>query len=185
MIPYWRSCLKRKKKVNYLSPKIQNELISLLAQTVKKQIVSDIKEAGIYSVIMDTTQDVTKVDQLSQVFRYVTVSKDENDNAIAVDINESFLGFENVSDQSAEGLEGKILEQIETMGLSLQMCRGQGYDGASVMSGVYSGVQKRINDREPTAVYVHCAAHNLNLVLNDACQPISEIKDYYDIVQKL
>lgn len=53
------------------------------------------------------------------------------------------------------------------------------------MSGIYSGVQKRILDKEPNAVYIHCAAHSLNLVLNDACQPIAEIKEYYAIVQRL
>lgn len=35
------------------------------------------------------------------------------------------------------------------------------------MSGVYSGVQARISEKEPLAVYVHSAAHNLNLALND------------------
>lgn len=45
---------------------------------------------------MDTTQALTKVDHLSQVFRYI-ICKNEND-AIAVDINERFLGFENISD---------------------------------------------------------------------------------------
>ena len=32
------------------------------------------------------------------------------------------------------------------------------------MSGVYSGVQKHILDFQPTALYIHCAGHNLNLV---------------------
>ena len=53
------------------------------------------------------------------------------------------------------------------------------------MSGAYSGVQARIARHEPNAIYVHCAAHNLNLVLNDACSGIPEIKCFYDIVQKL
>lgn len=52
------------------------------------------------------------------------------------------------------------------------------------MSGIYAGVQKRIIDKEPNAVYIHCAAHNLNLVLNDACQPIKDVKECYDIVQR-
>jgi hypothetical protein len=29
------------------------------------------------------------------------------------------------------------------------------------MSGIYNGLQKRISEREPNAVYVHCAAHTL------------------------
>ena len=53
------------------------------------------------------------------------------------------------------------------------------------MSGAYSGMLARIANKEPNAIYVHCAAHNLNLVLNDACSGISDIKTFYDIVQKL
>jgi len=36
------------------------------------------------------------------------------------------------------------------------------------MSGMYNGLQKIIQDIEPSAAYVNCSAHNLNLVVNDA-----------------
>ena len=41
------------------------------------------------------------------------------------------------------------------------------------MSRIYSGVQARIVANQPKAVYVHCAAHNLNLVLSDDSLPMS------------
>ena len=34
------------------------------------------------------------------------------------------------------------------------------------MSGIYTGVQSRLKEIAPNAFYVHCAAHNLNLVVN-------------------
>ena len=43
--------------------------------------------------------------------------------------------------------------------------RGQGYDGASNMSGIYRGVQARIRQQYPEAVYTHCRAHCLNLAI--------------------
>ena len=46
------------------------------------------------------------------------------------------------------------------------------------MSGVYSGVQARISEKEPLAVYVHCSAHNLNLALNDSIKNVPEIKQF-------
>jgi hypothetical protein len=52
---------------------------------------------------------------------------------------------------------------LKEFNLDLNKCRGQGYDGAAVMSGISSGVQKRISDIIPRASYVHCSAHNLNL----------------------
>ena len=49
------------------------------------------------------------------------------------------------------------------MNLKLQHCRGQCYDGASVMSGVKKGVAKILTDAEPRAVYTRCYGHALNL----------------------
>ncbi|GBP97368.1 hypothetical protein EVAR_63353_1 [Eumeta japonica] len=61
----------------------------------------------------------------------------------------------------------QIIKSINDKNIPLNKCRGQGYDGANTMEGT-GGVQKLIKDIEPNAVCVHCAAHNLNLVLNDA-----------------
>nr|CAI5850426.1 unnamed protein product [Callosobruchus analis] len=36
------------------------------------------------------------------------------------------------------------------------------------MSGVYGGLQTLIKEHAPNADYVHCAAHAINLVLNNA-----------------
>lgn len=52
--------------------------------------------------------------------------------------------------------------------LDFSMYRGQAYDGASTMSGQFSGLQSRVKKLNPLAMYVHCCAHNLNLVLIDS-----------------
>lgn len=61
----------------------------------------------------------------------------------------------------AEDIERALVELDQ----SINNLRGQGYDGASVMSGERSGVQKRILDHEPKALYTHCPGHSLNLVI--------------------
>ncbi|OCT96206.1 hypothetical protein XELAEV_18013881mg [Xenopus laevis] len=171
--------------IKYLSPKVQNEIILLLAKKVERGIVSDIKSSQFYSVIMDTTQDISKIDQLSQIYRYVTIGRDECQRATEIIIHEAFLGFQEVEDQSAAGLENSIINSIEMKGLTLSKCRGQGYDGAATMSGIYSGVQARILGKQSNALYVHCAAHNLNLVLQDAVACIPEVSRFFDVVQAL
>jgi hypothetical protein len=45
------------------------------------------------------------------------------------------------------------------------MIRGQGYDGASNMKGHANGLKKLIMDECPSAYYVHCFAHQLQLTL--------------------
>lgn len=52
--------------------------------------------------------------------------------------------------------------------------RGQGYDGASTMSGEKSGVQERIRDVQPKTLYTHCAGHSLKLAIVSACIVLSE-----------
>nr|CAI5837610.1 unnamed protein product [Callosobruchus analis] len=68
---------------------------------------------------------------------------------------------------SAADLKTVILNLTKEYGIDLTKCRGQGYDGVNVMSGVYGGLQTLIKQHAPNADYVHCAAHALNLVLND------------------
>lgn len=51
-----------KSKVKYFSPKIQNELISLLPTSVLYSIICKIKEVPFASILLDTTQDISKVD---------------------------------------------------------------------------------------------------------------------------
>ena len=40
----------------------------------------------------------------------------------------------------------------------------------------YAGVQKRIIDHSPNAVYVHCICHRLNLMLRDAAECCPEMQ---------
>ena len=48
------------------------------------------------------------------------------------------------------------------------------YDAASVMNGNVSGVQQRIREHAPMAVYIHCYAHCLSLVLVDSTMLVPE-----------
>ena len=73
------------------------------------------------------------------MYRYVKVLSDENNKPIKLKICETFTSFTEVKDQSASGLKSKIIQSIEEKGLDIKKCRGQSYDGASVMSGMYNG----------------------------------------------
>ncbi|XP_043271175.1 zinc finger MYM-type protein 1-like [Venturia canescens] len=155
----------------YLSPQIQNEVIQCLGDHLKRELLAEIKSAPFFSMIADTTQDISKKDQLSIVFRFASIIKDDtiDKKPRKIKIKETFLGFIHLTDN----------------GLDLSKCRGQGYDGASVMSGVYSGIQARIQKMEPKALYVHCAAHNLNLVVNVAVNGIEKVRKYFAVLQSI
>lgn len=59
----------------------------------------------------------------------------------------------------------------------------QSYDGASVMSGHLHGVQSRIKEHYPSAIYTHCMAHCLNLVVEDTCKTIKVILKLTKIIE--
>lgn len=46
-------------------------------------------------------------------------------------------------------------------------------------------MQKRISDIVPSSLYVHCTAHNLNLVISDVAKSSLKISTFFDIVQNI
>lgn len=130
---------------------------------------------------MDSTLDITKIDQVSIVIRYVVLNYETRN----LTIEESFLGFFCIEQHGAHNYEQLITDILLKLELDINMCRGQGYNGAAVMSGFYSGVQKRIKDKVSTASYVHCCAHNMNLVIADAVKSNQMALSFFDTVQAI
>ena len=58
---------------SYLSPQIQSELIYIMGQRARKQILGDIERAKYFSIIFDSTTYISYHDQLSQTIRYIKI----------------------------------------------------------------------------------------------------------------
>lgn len=69
--------------------------------------------------------------------------------------------------------------------LQLLNCRGQCYDGGSNMSGKVTGLQKRICDVQPKALFIHCLNHSLNLSFQDAVSCIPQFRDAINQIREL
>lgn len=107
-----RLLYKEETRTKYLSWKIQNELIDLLAINMRKIICDEVRSAQCFTIIMDSTQDVSKIDQVSFILRYVVV----NHNDHVFQIKESFLGFFTLDKHSSENhvnLIKDILKKIQ------------------------------------------------------------------------
>lgn len=125
---------------------------------------------------MDETKDTSKIEQLSFVIRFV-------DNKF--NVFEKALGCYHMVKCNASTLSQEIQKIMIENNLDINKCIAQCYDGASVMSGVFSGVQKRISDVVPQAFFVHCYAHRLNLCLIHSIQNNSIVVNFFDTVQSL
>jgi hypothetical protein len=66
--------------------------------------------------------------------------------------------------------------------LSIKNLRGQGYDGASNMRGEFHGLQRRILDENPYAFYIHCFAHQLQLVVVSVAKCCSSVIDFFKYI---
>ncbi|XP_026744036.1 uncharacterized protein LOC113505496 [Trichoplusia ni] len=100
-----------KGSTRYLSATIQNEMIECLGTKLENHLLDRIRASPFFTINMDTTQDVSKVDQLSIVVRYAVVSRSENGQPIDIEVKEVFLGFHAVSKHSAADLVNQNLRK--------------------------------------------------------------------------
>ena len=78
---------------------------------------------------------------------------------------ERFVGLRNVGDTSALSLKATVFDMISKLNLSTTSIRGQGYDGASNMSGAFNGLKTLVMNETKSAYFVHCFSHQLQLAL--------------------
>ncbi|XP_022856754.1 zinc finger MYM-type protein 1-like [Olea europaea var. sylvestris] len=71
---------------------------------------------------------------------------------------------------------------FSTHGLSISSLRGQGYDGASNMSGEFNGLKALILRGNPHAMYVHCFAHQLQLAIVSVARRNCMVGDFLDVL---
>lgn len=162
-------------KPSYISSTAVEELIELMAAKVRAVIVSQLKKSKYFSISVDSTPDLSHVDQLTVIVRY-------SHHGEAV---ERFLTFLQIASHTAENLAGSLLTYLETQTIDFMDCRGQSYDNASNMSGRYSGMQARLRAINPLAFYIPCTTHSLNLVGLSAVDCCTDVVNFFGFVQQL
>lgn len=118
-------------------PKPAQRLIAIIGKQIQDGIVEGANKSGFFSVLVDGTTNGTQTEQFSLCARYV-----EHETNI-----ENFLTFVPVSDLYESGPAETLKTELVRLSLDLNCMRGQGYDGAAVMSGSFRGVQALIRER--------------------------------------
>jgi len=146
----------------YISKTTQNELIKAAGDVVRQKILDRVAAARFFTILADETTDASRSEMMSFCVRYA--------DSVTKTIREDFLDFVKLDDMTGEGLANVILRYMTEQNMNAAYLVGQGYDGASAMSGKYRGVQAAIRRQYSAALYVHCASHCLNLTLCKSCE---------------
>ncbi|KAF0754486.1 zinc finger MYM-type protein 1-like [Aphis craccivora] len=138
-------------KGNYL------ELLDLLSrdeQLLREHFMSN-------SVFKGTSSDIQNdlISCITSVLKTKILNELQKANFISIQADETT----DVSYKSASGLSEILLTEMKNWNIGDKlMC--QTYDGAAVMAGQKNGVQAIIKQSYPKAMFIHCYAHQLNLV---------------------
>lgn len=163
------------RQINHTSWQTQNDLIEILAKECQLSILSDIKKSKIFSIMVDEARAGRK-EQMSLCIRYSS----------GLEVKERFLKFIDCSGKTtAAELYSLINQELVDLKLSELHLVGQSYDGAAVMSGQIGGLQAKIRETYPYAIYTHCMAHRVNLALLDTCKNVQSIANFFNTLQAL
>ncbi|KAE9522277.1 hypothetical protein AGLY_017320 [Aphis glycines] len=128
----------KKPEINYSSKLRQNQLISSIALNIKFNIQKDLKISKFFSISVDSIFDLSRREQISFIIKYI----DNNG-----DIFERLLALK----YSAITTGAQLFKTFEEN-----------------MRGETNGLQHLVKNKCPTATFIWCSAHRLNLVLNKA-----------------
>ena len=139
----------RLRNATYISPRVQNEIIGIISSDIiLPHLIAEVRNCPNYAILAD---EVTShnTEYMAVCVRFVDAT---------ASIREEFVALVKLERVHAVDISNALQDVIRKVGLSLSQLRGQGYDGASTMSGERGGVQKLLMERQPTqgSVYALC-----------------------------
>ncbi|XP_076034499.1 zinc finger MYM-type protein 1-like [Oratosquilla oratoria] len=157
-----------------LSGKMQDDLIEAVGTVVENNIKEEIARAPFIAIALDETEDISCTPQCCTVLRYVLDS----------DIKEVFIGFDILKDRSVGGVTECIFNHLDKYNCAEKLV-AQTYDGALVMGSRLNDVQVKVRERAPVALFTHCYAHKLNVVLSQSAKFIPECTKFFKLSEAL
>ncbi|KAK4722096.1 hypothetical protein R3W88_012329 [Solanum pinnatisectum] len=126
------------------------------AKETLKAIIGDLN-GDYFGILVDESKDISHKEQMALVLRFV----------------------------NKNGEVKTIYSLLFVHSLSPSKIRGQGYDGASNMKGEINGLKTLIMKDSPSAYYIHCFAHQLQLTLVAIAKKHLDVEDFFDHVSNV
>ena len=171
------------KNALYTSKNIQNEKIHIYASKIREFLTKEVRDNNLpYSIIADEVTDPHANQEVICVcLRFVDLTFPKKPH-----IKECLIDLLNLERATACAITQKILESLTHPSVSLDITkiRGQAYDGAAVMSSSIAGVQAKIKEKSPLALYTHCFSHCLNLSIAASCK-VQEVRNLVALINEV
>ncbi|KAG1933968.1 zinc finger MYM-type protein 1-like [Pimephales promelas] len=154
------------------SKMVQDELLDCMLSVVKEHIIKEAQSSDFLSIQVDETTEIATQCQLVLVLRYIDAKSN---------VQERFFEFIPLHSATADSIATALKERLAVILPEDQRGKliSQAYDGASVMKGATAGVQKKIQNVYPNAHYVHCYAHQLNVIIQQATSHIPRVRIFF------
>lgn len=96
------------------------EQVKKKRQIIKSTTADEIKQAGMFSVQIDTTQNITSKDQCAVILRYVTDS-----------IHERLVAVVDCEASTGKYFTEMLKQTLDKLGIDIGTCVGNSTDGAA------------------------------------------------------
>lgn len=162
-----------KKQITFLSPQFRSRVLRCVHQLVVSECIAEIIDnGGYYGLQVDTTQDISCVDQCSMVIRYVDMN---------FEIKERTIAFREMKKgKTGEELFNAVRASLQDVGLKTSCIHGYSLDGASSNTSEKKGLHYYLNKDNRSSIFIWCLSHKLNLVVSAACKSSNTISDIFD-----
>ena len=142
------------------------EFLTSISFHIEQKLLDQLRNSKFLSIMADESTDVSSYEEMSICARWIQEGKPV----------EHFLGILRAHETDAQSLTKYLLDFIRDKNIDINAIRGLGFDGTNTMSGARTGVQRRVRVHAPSALYVHCRCHQLQLASVHAADNHQEVK---------
>ncbi|XP_071467163.1 zinc finger protein 862 isoform X7 [Marmota flaviventris] len=144
------------------------QFIKYISETLKKEILGDIRNSPCVSVLLDSCTDSSDQACVGIYIRYFK----------QMEVKESYITLAPLYSETVDGYFETIIAALDELDIPFRKpgwVVGLGTDGSTMLS-CKGGLMEKFREIIPQLLPVHCVAHRLHLAVVDACGSIDLVK---------
>uniref|UniRef100_H2ZZG6 HAT C-terminal dimerisation domain-containing protein n=1 Tax=Latimeria chalumnae TaxID=7897 RepID=H2ZZG6_LATCH len=154
--------------ITFISKSTHDKIYLIIKDMIQQSAAREVQEAGIFSLQVNTTQDITAVDHCAVIVHYVLNGR----------VHERLLSILPSLSGNGQGPFDLVKDVLECHGIGITKCVSYSTDGAAACQAKFAGMA-------PVHVHIWCFTHSLNLVVVDATKLCVSAFSLFDILQKV